>query len=72
MANYSALIRSNYFAVTDEAKFHEIITSCISEEKVEVFEKGERSGTFAFGCYGSIYGLPVSEDENYSSIKCGQ
>ena len=63
MANYIAKIRSNYFAVTDEAKLREIIASCISEEKVEVFM---RSGTYGFGCYGSIYGLPANEDENYT------
>ena len=44
MANYCAFIRTNYFAVTDESMFHEIMTSVIAEESVSVFENPQPDG----------------------------
>jgi len=59
MANYISFVRTNYFAVNDECKFREIISSCFAEDKITIFET---DGEFGFGCYGGIYG--ISRDEN--------
>ena len=67
MANYYAIIRTNYFSVTDEAKFREIIGSCgAAEDEIQVFEEMASDGTkqFGFGCYGTICGIPTGEDED--------
>lgn len=64
MANYYATIRTNYFGVTDEAKFREIINSCNAEDSIHIFEADDGTGKFGFGCNGSIYGIPPSEDED--------
>lgn len=64
MANYYATIRSNYFGVTDEAKFRKIIASCSGEDTVHVFESEDGSGKFGFGCNGSITGILPDEDED--------
>jgi len=63
MANYYAFIRTNYFSVTDESKFLEIIDSCLSEDKLKVFTSGDKPKLFGFGCYGSIYGIPINGDD---------
>ena len=68
MANYYATIRTNYFAVTDEAKFREITDSCNSEDKLHVFESNDGSGKFGFGCYGNIYGIPAGEDDDENDL----
>jgi len=64
MANYYATIRTNYFGVTDEDKFREIIDSCSAEDTIHVFESKDDSGKFGFGCIGSIYGIPPGENED--------
>ena len=62
MANYYAFIRSNYFSVADETKFQEIIASCLGSDKaIQIFESGDSSGKFGFGCYGSISGIPAED-----------
>jgi hypothetical protein len=64
MANYYAIIRTNYFGVTDEAKFREIVDSCRAEDTIHIFGADDGSGKIGFGCSGSIYGIPASEDED--------
>jgi hypothetical protein len=64
MANYCATIRSNYFSVKDEVKFRELMNSCSAEDEIYVFEAEDGSGKFGFGCYGSISGIPVGENED--------
>jgi len=64
MANYYAFIRTNYFSVTDETKFREIIASCQCEDSIEIFEPEGDSRKFGFGCYGSIYGIPPANTED--------
>jgi len=59
MANYISFIRTNYFTVNNESKFHEIISSCFAEDKIMIFKSEDK---FGFGCRGSIYG--ISRDEN--------
>ena len=65
MANYHAFIRTNYFGVTDETKFRDIIASCCSEGDIEIFEGDGGTGKFAFGCHGSIYGILDCTDDEY-------
>jgi hypothetical protein len=66
MANYRAVIRTNYFTVNDETKFRETVASCNAEDELHIFEttKPDGSKAFGFGCYGSIYGIPPGETED--------
>ena len=64
MANYCAVIRTNYFSVTDETRFREIMASCVGdEEDTEVFESEDGSDKFGFGCFGTISGIPEDTDD---------
>lgn len=65
MANYHAVIRTNYFSVTDEAKFREIIASCSAEGEIHIFEDMQEDGSkkFGFGCEARICGFRPGEDE---------
>ena len=64
MANYNAVIRTNYFSVADEARFREIMASCVgTEEAVMIFEPENGSKKFGFGCYGTIYGIPPDSED---------
>ena len=67
MANYYGFTRTNYFAVKDEEKFRQGVASCqASEENPEVWEEAVDGQTlFAFGCYGSLSGLPCGDEEDY-------
>ena len=68
MANYYATIRTNYFSVKDENRFRELIQSVSTEDEVHIFEKPQSDGKtlYGFGCYGSIYGLPVETEGGFS------
>lgn len=66
MANYFGVARTNYFRVTDENGFREMMKRVKgSEDDIEVFER-EIDGVqhFGFGCYSSILGLSDNEDED--------
>ena len=67
MANYYGFTRTNYFAVKDEEKFRQVVASCqASKENPEVWEEAVDGQTlFAFGCYGSLSGLPCGDEEDY-------
>ena len=73
MANYCANSRTNYFRVTDEAKFAELFANLVGDEdEVHDFTKVEDGVTLhAFGSYGSIdYKKPMQnngdeDDEDY-------
>lgn len=64
MANYMGTIRTNYFAVKDEAAFRSIVDSCAAEDTVHIFEIQQDDGStkFGFGCQGSIYGITSDSD----------
>jgi hypothetical protein len=66
MANYNAVIRTNYFSVTDEKKYREIINSCSVEEEIHVFEEISSDGKklFGFGCFGSIFGMSAIDGDD--------
>ena len=38
MANYYGKTRTNYFAVTDETKFRQIIADCRGEDKIVIID----------------------------------
>lgn len=68
MADYYASTRTNYFAVTDEAKFRQLMDKCVgNEDSVDIFEKTDVSTgikMFGFGCQSTISGLPIGDDED--------
>jgi hypothetical protein len=60
MADYVSKCRSNYFSVTDEAKFRGLMDKCVgAEEDVLVIDQKQKDGSkkFAFSCRSSIVGL---------------
>jgi len=65
MANYDAIIRTNYFSVTDEERFRAIMDCVVVGSDVDVFEETDDNGKklFGFGCYGSIYGVADTEED---------
>lgn len=67
MATYECAIRTNYFRVTDEDAFRNLMSRVYGNtESVAVFEKTDASNVkrFGFGCYGGISGLKNSADED--------
>jgi hypothetical protein len=74
MADYYGKVRTNFFTVTDEDKFREVIERCVgTDSEVLIFERrDDTSGAtlFGFGCLSPIVGLrPETEgdesDEDY-------
>jgi len=67
MADYYAKVRTNYFSVTDEDKFHRLMEMCASNGgRVEVFSEksaGDEPTKFGFYCDGSILGLLAPHDD---------
>ena len=64
MANYISAYRTNYFRVTDEDKYNELIKK-LSGEDFELFDKTAEDGTVyhGFGGYGGIaYDANGTED----------
>lgn len=59
MANYECVIRTNYFHVKDQNRFHALM-EVVTAGNLEFWEKkdGNGSSVFAFGSYGSVYGIP--------------
>ena len=69
MANYCCATRTNYFHVKDPNSFRKFmnkVTAC--EDNINVWEEKDRDGNlvFGFGCYGSILGVPVFDEEECS------
>ena len=58
MANYCCSARTNYFRVTDEKRYLELLNTLASDEgEVFAFDEKSEDGTptHAFGAYGVIY-----------------
>ena len=76
MANYMGFTRTNYFSVTDEEKFRQIIeNSYCSEGGIEVFEddvEGEGDIKFGFGCFGSIFGFRELAEDCGFDVACDE
>jgi len=66
MANYYGFTRTNYFSVTDDEKFRQIIAdSYCSSGNIEIFKYNtERSIKYGFGCYGEICGIRALQDDD--------
>lgn len=68
MANYYGVTRTNYFKVTNEDAFVELMDRCKSDdfEGVSVWTNESEDGakTYGFGCYGCFEGIKVGEDED--------
>lgn len=68
MANYYSTSRTNYFKVTDEARFDELFKNLISIEDDEVYDFTKTNDgvkLHAFGSYGSInYCIKPLQDED--------
>ena len=60
--------RTNYFSVTDENKFKEIIGMCRGDGEVEIISNDK--GKFGFMCEGSILGFPEDIEENKDNFGC--
>ena len=59
MANYECVIRTNYFHVKDRDRFRALM-DVVTAGNLESWEKddGNGSSVFAFGSYGTVYGIP--------------
>ena len=68
MADYYASTRTNYFAVTDEKEFRQLMDKCVGNSNpVEIFEEKDKSTgitKFGFGCNSTISGLWVTNSED--------
>ena len=68
MSNYYGVTRTNYFKVTDEDKFKEIINRCVASgdcEGISIFERLAEDNTkfYDFGCYGDLEGFEDKNDD---------
>ena len=65
MANYMATTRTNYFRVTDEEKYDQLIEGLTPKNNIRDFTKKDEDGTIwhGFGCMGSIDYCPQDNDE---------
>lgn len=64
MADYFANTRTNYFHVLDPEKYGNLVDKIVASDEVHAWVKTDEYGypTYAFGCFGEIYGIPVSSD----------
>ena len=53
MANYNCTYRTNYFHVTDEARYKKLISN-LSGEDIECFEDDKHPGLHGFGGFGNL------------------
>lgn len=66
MANYCCAVRTNYFHVKDPEAFRKFMKKVVAcEDNVSVWEEKDNAGNtvFGFGCYSSILGVLVHEEE---------
>lgn len=66
MANYNSYSRTNYFHVTNEARFREIVALITCEDNVVIWEGPDN--TFGFGAYGSVDMYYDEEADEYIDI----
>jgi len=66
MADYYGKTRTNYFSVTNEEKFREIIALCGATDEIKIDDEKQNDGSvkYMFYCEGVIQGLPDSESDN--------
>lgn len=68
MSTYYGTTRTNYFKVTDETRFRELIgkCNCDDDEEMTVWVRALDDGTvtFAFACYGELTGIPDKDGDS--------
>lgn len=64
MANYYSMCRTNYFSVTNEARFREIINKCSGEDECVLIQCEEDKSKFGFYCECNLTGLFESTNES--------
>ncbi len=75
MANYDSCVRTNYFHVTDEDKFMDLLENhIVGEDNILDFSKLAEDGSkvFGFGCYGSIDGYVENKFEEDADADYGK
>lgn len=71
MANYTCMVRTNYFHVKSEEKFRALMGRvCGCEEDIDLWEEKDDEGKpiFGFGVYGGIYGIEDAETDEYNEF----
>ena len=69
MANYESVTRSNYFHVKDEDAFSKFMDTVSGDDMHCWSDKDEDGNTLhAFGCDGSIYGVPNGAEDKYRPV----
>jgi hypothetical protein len=63
MANYYSMCRTNYFSVTDRARFEEIMSNLSGEGDIAFHEHDTKNGKFMFYCDGNLTGYIVNPDD---------
>jgi hypothetical protein len=64
MANYYSKCRSNYFAVTDLAKFKDIMSHLVGEGEIAFYEHGTDKGKYMFYCDCNLVGYIDDPDDD--------
>ena len=62
MADYSAIIRTNYFHVKDKEKFLKMVPQICAEGVIEVIRNEEDADAYALGVNGPIQGICTDPD----------
>ena len=74
MANYNAVVRTNYFEVTDEERYQKLYARLTSEDNICDFTEQTKDGrtVHGFGAYATIQFTPsdVNEDDEDYDL-CG-
>ena len=70
MADYNAKYLTNYFSVTDETKFKNLMGSCHAQGEIEIYEQKQPDGNvkYGFGCFGLIDGISEDGDDGDEDI----
>lgn len=69
---FKSITKSNYFRVTDDKKFDDIIRLCENEDIGTTFTRTKTANGItyrAFGCFGTIAGLPDPDDNDTPSLE---
>ena len=70
MANYYCASRTNYFRVTDEKRYKELMSHLCAEDLHDFTETRDGVTYHGFGSYGSIY--YSADDDNENEFPCDQ
>lgn len=69
MANYECTVRTNYFRVTDEKRYEELLNGLCAEDNIHDFTKVKDGVLYhGFGSYGSIDYIDKNEEYNFDEF----